>query len=775
MLQLKNAALESAAGKRSVHALRCLNLVLPETGFVVLTGASGSGKTALLHLLAMTEEPSRGEILVYGENTARWNEKRRAAWRREIAAADEALLFEDLTLGENAERAAVLAGFSRRDSRENAREALALFGLEGAAEVYPDRLSGEERRLGALACALARKSRVLLVDEPADGMSAESGETVRSALREAAKEQLVVAAARNADAFGEDVRVITLEDGQIVSDSDETGEKTAVRHESVAGASGAERLRMAFSNLKKKKSRVLPRLLAPFCAVLLVSLLFAAFAGGEQSAKNAETAMLSAYPVTLDRESVPSGDLNALGDWLDGHTDETTVSVQRRYAITPRIYSGDAAAGIEALNREENGTLWTQLPEGETLRQLRYTLVSGRWPERYDEAAVLLDERGRVDESCLKALGLDSTANANIGYTELLRLSFRVLLPSDEYVQNVDGTWGYMGGDEAYLSAKIAASQRLNIVGILRPAGEAPGESSTGGAAYLPELMNWTVETVLGSALVQAQTASPDTDILTGLPFDTEGVYAQDEAGRRAALRGYAVGQTPAQQASIAAELTSAAVETERAKDVLLQTIAALSGDALENAFARYIASGVSSGSLEGNLRAFGAEAAQTVTQLRLYAANFPARETLGAVLRGYTETVTYSDPAAGIVQPGLTLLNSAADTDRLGAILAAILAGAAVVLVSALAASARKKELLRFRALGLAAPQGVIGAESLLLGLFGGVLGAGAAYAVCALLGALGGAALVLSWQTAAASALGAALLSWASGVLAASGTMKK
>lgn len=126
-------------------------------------------------------------------------------------------------------------------------------------------------------------------------------------------------------------------------------------------------------------------------------------------------------------------------------------------------------------------------------------------------------------------------------------------------------------------------------------------------------------------------------------------------------------------------------------------------------------------------------------------------------------------------MQPGLTLLNSAADTDRLGAILAAILAGAAVVLVSALAASARKKELLRFRALGLAAPQGVIGAESLLLGLFGGVLGAGAAYAVCALLGALGGAALVLSWQTAAASALGAALLSWASGVLAASGTMKK
>ena len=196
MIQLKNAALESSAGKKSVHALRCLNVTLPETGLVVLTGASGSGKTALLHLLALRETPSRGEILIGGENTARWSETRRSAWLRECAAADEALLFADLTLSENAERAAVLAGFSGRDARENAREALALLGLEGAAGVYPDRLSGEQRRLGALACALARKGRVLLLDEPADGLSAESAETVLSLLGEAAADQLVIVAGK---------------------------------------------------------------------------------------------------------------------------------------------------------------------------------------------------------------------------------------------------------------------------------------------------------------------------------------------------------------------------------------------------------------------------------------------------------------------------------------------------------------------------------------------------------------------------------------------------
>ena len=477
----------------------------------------------------------------------------------------------------------------------------------------------------------------------------------------------------------------------------------------------------------------------------------------------------------LDTGSVPSGDLGALGDWLDGHTDEKTISVQRRYAITPRIYSGDtSSAGTEALNSEENNTLWTQLPEGEDLRQMRYTLAAGRWPERYDEAAVLLDARGKVDESCLRSLGLDPEANANISYTELLRPSFRVLLPTDEYVQNVDGTWGYMGGDTAYLAAKIASSQRLNIVGILCPAGETPGESLTGGAAYLPELMTWTVETVLGSDIVKAQTASPDTDVLTGLPFDTEGVYAQDETGQRAALRGFAVGQTPAQQAAMVLDLTGTATETERAQDALLQTIASLSGEALENAFARYITSGVSSGSLEGNLRAFGAEAAQTVTQLRLYADSFFARETLGAVLRGYAETVTYADGASGLVQPGMALMESAEKTDRLGMALTGVLAGAFIVLVSALAASARRRELWQLRMLGLSSPQGIVGAESLLLGLFGGVLGAGVAWALCALLGSLGGAALSLSWQTAGIAALAAALLSWLSGRLGASGVRK-
>ncbi len=767
MLQMKNAALEMP-GKKGAHALRCLNLTLPETGLVLITGASGSGKTALLRLIAGTAEPSRGEILFGGENTAKWSASRRSARHRECASADEALLLPDLTLRENAEQFCTLAGFGRRDAHENARDALTELGLESAADRYPACLTGEERRLGALACAVAREGRILLVDEPTDGLSGETAGTVLSLLLRESEQRLVVAASRDAELFGEDARVITLEDGQIASDTGESGEEENKTYPPVAGAGAGEVLRTVFSNFGKKKTRTFARTFVPFAAVLVLSLLFAAFALGRQNAADAETEMLSAYPLTLTGDAVASGDLASLADWLDSHTDVNTISVQRTYAITPHIYSGDTSSkSITALNSEEN-THWTQLPAGESLRSLRYDLVSGRWPESYDEAVAILDVNGNVDSACLTALGLDPTANANITYPELLRLSFRVVLPTDEYVRNADGTWGYMGADESFMTAQIAASQSLNIVGIIRPAGEAPGESLTGGAGYLPELSEWTVETVLTSELVQAQMASPATDVLTDLPFDTTGVYTLSEDEQRSALQSYAVACTPEEQSEMYAAVTGASIETERAQDALLQAIAALTEDTLREAFAKYISSGVSPASYEENMRSFGAEAAQTVTEIRLYSQTFAARETLGTVLGYYSETISCTDTVSGLMQPAQTLTAGTEKIDTFGAVLAAVLALVCVMAASALSVTSRAGELRVLKELGLASPQSVIGRESFFLALLGSVLGAAAAYALCALFGG------ILAWQTAALTAAGAILASWLAAVCAASSAVK-
>ena len=70
MLQLKNVGLDYISGKNIAHALRRINLTLPERGLVLFTGGALAGKTALLRVLAMIDLPSRGEVAVDGENTA---------------------------------------------------------------------------------------------------------------------------------------------------------------------------------------------------------------------------------------------------------------------------------------------------------------------------------------------------------------------------------------------------------------------------------------------------------------------------------------------------------------------------------------------------------------------------------------------------------------------------------------------------------------------------------------------------------------------------------
>ena len=764
MLQAKNAAFETAVGRKSVHVLRCLNFALPDTGLVVFTGESGSGKTALLHLLALIDKPSRGEILIDGENTAHWKENRRSAYRRECALTDDSLLSLDTTLFENMVQSCTLAGFRRREARSKAREMLRIFSPDAFSDAYPRDLSSEQKKLAVLCFAIVREPSVLLADEPTDGLSSENAEKILGILRKESSDRLVIVATRDRNLFNEDARIIEIENGQIASDTDEDFSASANPHAPIAGVGVGECFRMALSNLHKPKSRAILRTLSAFSAAFLCTIFFAAFGGAEEKAESVEAEILSAYPVTLTEESIPSGNLSSLADWLDNRMDADSISVQRRYAITAKIYSADASADSRtALNCSENDTLWTQLPEGESLREARYALVSGRWPERYDEAVVLLNSAGQIDEACLRALGLDKETNFNVSYTDLLRLSYRVLLPTDEYIQNVDGTWGYMGTDEAVLSAQISAAQRLNIVGILRPK-----DNSSGGVGYLPSLSEWMVQTVLTSDIVQAQTASPDIDVLTGLPFDSAGVNTLDEAGQRASLRSYVVGLTPSAQVVMYESLTGTSIETEQVQDALLQTVSALTGDDLSRAFTDFIASGVSTSSLENNLRAFGAEAAQTVSELRLYASSFSAREQLTAALCDYSETVSYSDTAAGIVQPGEELLENSSGMYHVGEILAALASVLLIVFVSASAVGARSNEFFSLKILGMNKPQSIAGTEGILLGFLGSLFGSVLAFVLCRVIESVGGITFSIPISTVALIALAGTFASWISAVMA-------
>lgn len=772
MLQLKNVSFDHPSGKKTDHVLRRINLTLPSAGLILVTGDALSGKTTLLRLIAGREQPTRGEICVDRESTGRWSEERHSAWRRRVGYADETLLLPDRTVRENAELSAALAGWGVKDGRDNAAAALESLELTAAADKLPEELSATERKLAALCCALARGAEVLIVDEPTDALDYGRARQVIAMLRAASRDRLVVAASRSVTLLnGEQDRIITLQDGEIVSITGESEEGEHAPAATPAGISLGGRLRLCFQNLLTRRSRLTVRLLGVFCSVLAVCLALAAVDGARQRALTVQSETLAAYPITLTRESVASGDLEALGRYLEENMDIRSASLQKTYAITPRIYSY-TAAGQVALVSPEAGTqanLWTELPDGEALKRARYQLVSGRWPARYDEAAVLLDSQGSLDRGCMSALGISAEqAAAGVSYTDLLRLSFRVVLPTGEYVPNVDGTWGYMGGDGEFMSAMVRSSQPLNVVGILRPV--SGGAAAPGGAVYTADLTRWVVNSILTADIVRAQQADPTRDVLTLRAFDAS-AHVTGAEEQRAALRAYAAAMRPGEQAAFYERITGSAVEETMAQDSLMQLLATMEAGELAAVYDREIESAVSPSSLEANLTAFGVRDAQTLTGLRLYAGTFAYRGTAAKLLNAYGERVSYEDLSAPVISAGAALMESEAGLYPVLRLLAAVLGALGVILSSTLPLLPRRRELAVERALGMSAGRaaGVPGLENLLLSVLGSAAGALLVMALVSFAGGepLAGAVWSLSWLRALITAVSAAALSTLSGTL--------
>ena len=151
-------------GERTV--LSGLSAAIRPGRLTVVTGPSGSGKTTLLHLLAGLDLPSAGEVVVLGERIDQLDRAGRAAFRRDRLAlvAQEPPLVPFLSVRENVELFPGLRGLD--GSNGQARQTLALVGLEQLTEQRVSRLSTGEQERVAIARALASEPDLLLADEP---------------------------------------------------------------------------------------------------------------------------------------------------------------------------------------------------------------------------------------------------------------------------------------------------------------------------------------------------------------------------------------------------------------------------------------------------------------------------------------------------------------------------------------------------------------------------------------------------------------------------------
>jgi putative ABC transport system ATP-binding protein len=209
-------------GAAPVHAVRGVDLTVARGEFVAVTGPSGAGKSTLLHLLGGLDRPDSGSLWLDGRQVDGYREARWAELRRNhIGIVFQFFnLVSNLSVADNVELPALLAGRSPRQARAARRELLDELGLTGKENSAPGELSGGEQQRVALARALINTPTLLLADEPAGSLDSKgTREVLRLLARFHQRGQTILLVTHDARMASAADRVISFFDGQVVDDA----------------------------------------------------------------------------------------------------------------------------------------------------------------------------------------------------------------------------------------------------------------------------------------------------------------------------------------------------------------------------------------------------------------------------------------------------------------------------------------------------------------------------------------------------------------------------
>ena len=198
------------------------SLAIHEGEIFVIMGLSGSGKSTLVRLLNRLIEPSRGEVLIDGENILAMNDAElRQVRRQKMAMVFQSFaLMPHMTVLDNTAFGLELSGVPAETRRATARDALAQVGLEAHGDSYPDELSGGMQQRVALARCLANHPDVILMDEPLGALDALTREKMQSLVLKLWKETgktiiLITHSVEEALLLGERLLVMAPRPGRI--------------------------------------------------------------------------------------------------------------------------------------------------------------------------------------------------------------------------------------------------------------------------------------------------------------------------------------------------------------------------------------------------------------------------------------------------------------------------------------------------------------------------------------------------------------------------------
>ena len=268
-----------------------------------------------------------------------------------------------------------------------------------------------------------------------------------------------------------------------------------------------------------------------------------------------------------------ANDLKSFKEYLDSETctiDDYASSIQYTYGGKLNIYSTDTSNGLNQVfpspmisimnsmigsintggmqidtsmlsSMEKTMNSWQELIDNQALLNDQYDIVTGKWPEAYNEVVLIIDKNNEISDIAIQGLGLTTqedmmqafmamqsgeTVEAKkfeIEYEEVLSKTFRIVLEPDYFSYNDETkTWDDMRGDEEYVKNLVNNGEEIKIVGIVKPADDSIMVTAMGAIGYTTALTEYVINATNECEIVKQQKANPEIDVFTGIYFDEE-------------------------------------------------------------------------------------------------------------------------------------------------------------------------------------------------------------------------------------------------------------
>lgn len=388
-----------------------------------------------------------------------------------------------------------------------------------------------------------------------------------------------------------------------------------------------------------------------------------------------------------------------------------------------------------------------------------YDVLYGAWPENSNEVVLVLDENNEISLTVLYELGLlpsedytelmeklengeeISVETQNWSYADACGQRFYLIPACDYYTENEDGTFTYSGNSESKVEQLLDNAYELKISGVIRPKEDAANASISGVVGYTSAFSDEIISHTAESAVVKAQEASPDVNVLNGLTFSPadDETKAADAAAylsalsvtEKAELCRTILGSDTVQGDNAEMANTMAAMSDEELAATLDQSLEeGLDTDVLLSIYDSY----VSTGTYDENMSDFGVVSLDAPSSISIYADDFESKEAITDAIDAYNKTVDDEDQISYTDYVGLLMSSITTIVDVISYVLIAFVAVSLIVssimigIITYISVLERTKEIGILRAIGASKRNisQVFNAETFIVGLCSGVIGIG-------------------------------------------------